>query len=122
MALWEKIKVQKFEDAFDVGGHRAHLAARGRALAPLGGRRDGAARGVQPDVEVVAGRVRDLEAEVRRGPGDVPVPERLAQERALQPEELWPRLDALDAAIAAQNVEGALALLAELVPEWQRGD
>jgi tRNA(Ile2) C34 agmatinyltransferase TiaS len=35
---------------------------------------------------------------------------------------LWPRLDALDAAIAAQDVEGALALLAELVPEWQRGD
>ena len=45
-----------------------------------------------------------------------------AQERALQPEELWPRLDALDAAIAAQDREGALALLAELVPEWQRGD
>jgi len=45
-----------------------------------------------------------------------------AQERALSPEVLWPRLDALDAAIAAQNVEGALLLLAELVPEWQRGE
>ncbi|QNI75249.1 nucleoside-diphosphate sugar epimerase/dehydratase [Synechococcus sp. MVIR-18-1] len=45
-----------------------------------------------------------------------------AQERSLPPELLWPRLDALDAAIAAQDVEGALALLAELVPEWQRGD
>ena len=33
---------------------------------------------------------------------------------------LWPRLDALDAAIAAQDVEAALALLAELVPEWQK--
>ena len=43
-----------------------------------------------------------------------------AQERALPPELLWPRLDALDAAIAAQDVEAALALLAELVPEWQR--
>ncbi|QNJ30642.1 polysaccharide biosynthesis family protein [Synechococcus sp. PROS-9-1] len=45
-----------------------------------------------------------------------------AQERALQPEFLWPRLDALEAAITAQNVEAALALLEELVPEWQRGD
>jgi FlaA1/EpsC-like NDP-sugar epimerase len=45
-----------------------------------------------------------------------------AQERSLPPEVLWPRLDALDVAIAAQNVETALALLAELVPEWQRGD
>ena len=45
-----------------------------------------------------------------------------AQERALPPEQLWPRLDALDAAIAAQDVEGALALLEELVPEWKRGD
>ena len=45
-----------------------------------------------------------------------------AQERALAPELLWPRVDALEAAIAAQDVEGSLALLAELVPEWQRGD
>ena len=43
-----------------------------------------------------------------------------AQERALSPEVLWPRLDALESAISAQDVEGALALLAELVPEWQR--
>ncbi|WP_240789304.1 nucleoside-diphosphate sugar epimerase/dehydratase [Synechococcus sp. BS56D] len=43
-----------------------------------------------------------------------------AQERALAPELLWPRLDVLDAAIAAQDVEVALNLLAELVPEWQR--
>ncbi|WP_130128243.1 nucleoside-diphosphate sugar epimerase/dehydratase [Synechococcus sp. WH 8101] len=43
-----------------------------------------------------------------------------AQERALSPDVLWPRLDALDAAIAAQDVEAALELLAELVPEWQR--
>ncbi|KZR93740.1 UDP-N-acetyl-alpha-D-glucosamine C6 dehydratase [Synechococcus sp. MIT S9509] len=44
-----------------------------------------------------------------------------AQERSLPPELLWSRLDALDSAIAAQDVEGALVLLAELVPEWQRG-
>jgi Predicted nucleoside-diphosphate sugar epimerases len=43
-----------------------------------------------------------------------------AQERSLPPDVLWPRLDALDAAIAAQDVEAALELLAELVPEWQR--
>ena len=45
-----------------------------------------------------------------------------AQERALPPELLWPRMDALDAAIAGQDVEGALALLAELVPEWDPGE
>jgi FlaA1/EpsC-like NDP-sugar epimerase len=43
-----------------------------------------------------------------------------AQERSLPPDVLWTRLDALDAAIAAQDVEAALELLAELVPEWQR--
>ena len=43
-----------------------------------------------------------------------------AQERSLSPQELWPRLDALEGAIAAQDISGALKLLAELVPEWQR--
>jgi FlaA1/EpsC-like NDP-sugar epimerase len=45
-----------------------------------------------------------------------------AHERSLPPELLWPRLEALDFAIAAQDVKGALTLLAELVPEWQRGN
>ena len=45
-----------------------------------------------------------------------------AKEQALPPELLWPRLNALEAAIAAQDVEAGLTLLAELVPEWQRGD
>jgi len=45
-----------------------------------------------------------------------------AQEQTLPPKVLWPRLDALDAAIGVQDVEAALALLAELVPEWQQGD
>ena len=31
-------------------------------------------------------------------------------------------MDALDAAIAGQDVEAALALLAELVPEWERDE
>ena len=35
-------------------------------------------------------------------------------------QELWPQLDALDKAISAQDVEAALKVLAELVPEWRR--
>ena len=45
-----------------------------------------------------------------------------AQERSVPPEELWPQLDSLEAAVAAQDVEAALALLAELVPEWRRAE
>ena len=41
-----------------------------------------------------------------------------AQERSLPPHELWPRLDAMEEAIASQDVNASLALLAELVPEW----
>ncbi len=44
-----------------------------------------------------------------------------ARERAIPPAELWPQLDVLQAAIARQDVEIALALLERLVPEWQRG-
>ena len=43
-----------------------------------------------------------------------------AQEHSLLPDQLWPQLDALEEAIAAQDVNGALELLAQLVPEWQR--
>ena len=43
-----------------------------------------------------------------------------AKERSISPDELWPQLDALDAAIAAEDVDTALDLLEELVPEWQR--
>ena len=45
-----------------------------------------------------------------------------AEERSLCPNELWPQLDALKTAIAAQDVDAALKLLAELVPEWQRAE
>lgn len=45
-----------------------------------------------------------------------------AQEQSLSPEELWPKLKSLDFAIEDQDVEAALKLLAELVPEWQRGN
>ena len=42
-----------------------------------------------------------------------------AEERLLTPEALWPLLDALEIAIADQDVDKALQLLAELVPEAQ---
>ena len=43
-----------------------------------------------------------------------------AQERFLPPNELWPKLDALEAAIETQDAEVALGLMAQLVPEWRR--
>ena len=43
-----------------------------------------------------------------------------AQERSLSPAELWPKLDEFDKAISAEDLDAALALLAELVPEWRR--
>ncbi|QNI52888.1 polysaccharide biosynthesis family protein [Synechococcus sp. BIOS-E4-1] len=43
-----------------------------------------------------------------------------AMERSLPPHELWPKLDALNRAFAAQDVEAALKVSAELVPEWRR--
>ncbi len=45
-----------------------------------------------------------------------------AQEQALIPELLWPQIDALEEAIQRQDVAAALEILAELVPEWTRGD
>ena len=42
-----------------------------------------------------------------------------AKEKSLPPHLLWPQLEALDAAIAEQDVESALKVLALLVPEWQ---
>ena len=45
-----------------------------------------------------------------------------AEERSIPPQQLWPQLGALEAAIAAQDVEAALKVLAVLVPEWQRGE
>ena len=43
-----------------------------------------------------------------------------AQERSIPPQELWPQLDALEFAIVAQDVDEALRVLAQLVPEWRR--
>ena len=45
-----------------------------------------------------------------------------AREASLPPEYLWPLLDALEAAIARQDASAALSMLAQLVPEWQRGE
>jgi len=44
-----------------------------------------------------------------------------ARERAIPPDEFWPQLDALEAAISRQDEPAALELLARLVPEWKRG-
>lgn len=45
-----------------------------------------------------------------------------AHERVVSQAELWPQIDALEAAIRRQDVEAALEVLAALVPEWRRGD
>ena len=42
-----------------------------------------------------------------------------ARERALQPEHLFPQLDALELAISRQDGNAALASLTALVPDWQ---
>ncbi len=44
-----------------------------------------------------------------------------ARERSITPARLWPQLDALQEAIGYQDVEAALRVLSQLVPEWQRG-
>jgi FlaA1/EpsC-like NDP-sugar epimerase len=44
-----------------------------------------------------------------------------AHERAVPPAELWPQIDALEAAIKRQDVEAALDVLEALVPEWTPG-
>ena len=45
-----------------------------------------------------------------------------AQEQGVSPEALWPQIDAIEEAIQRQDVAAALEVLAELVPEWTRGD
>jgi len=41
-----------------------------------------------------------------------------ASENAISPSDLWPQLDALEAALANHDVTSAFTLLAQLVPEW----
>ena len=45
-----------------------------------------------------------------------------ATERAIPPEQLWPQIEAMEVAIRRQDAPAALDLLAQLVPEWQRGE
>ncbi len=45
-----------------------------------------------------------------------------AHERFVPPQQLWPQLDLLDAAIKRHDVEESLSVLSDLVPEWQRQD
>ena len=42
-----------------------------------------------------------------------------ARDSYLTPQKLWPKLDSLEAAISGHDKVEALALLAELVPEWE---
>ena len=43
-----------------------------------------------------------------------------AREQALPPDQLWPLIYTLQAAIERQDGEATLRVLAALVPEWQR--
>jgi FlaA1/EpsC-like NDP-sugar epimerase len=43
-----------------------------------------------------------------------------ATERAIPPQQLWPQIAALEAAVRQQDVPAALKVLVQLVPEWQR--
>ena len=77
------------------------------------------------DIEIICTGLRpgeklyeELLIDAESQPTDHPLIYR-AEERSLPPHELWPQLDALETAIAAQDVKKALELLAALVPEWQ---
>ena len=43
-----------------------------------------------------------------------------ANERAIPPQQLWPQIEAMEAAVCQQDADAALAVLAQLVPEWIR--
>ena len=43
-----------------------------------------------------------------------------AMERGIPPHQLWLHINGLETAIRQQNIEAALDVLAQLVPEWQR--
>ena len=45
-----------------------------------------------------------------------------ASERAIPPQQLWPQIEAMEAAVCQQDAEAALAVLAQLVPEWVRNN
>jgi FlaA1/EpsC-like NDP-sugar epimerase len=45
-----------------------------------------------------------------------------ATERSIPPEQLWPQIEAMETAIRRQDAPAALDVLAQLVPEWQRGE
>jgi FlaA1/EpsC-like NDP-sugar epimerase len=45
-----------------------------------------------------------------------------ATERAIPPEQLWPQIELMEAAIHRQDAAAALDVLSQLVPEWQRGE
>ena len=77
------------------------------------------------DIEIVCTGLRpgeklfeELLIDVESEPTSHPLIYR-AQERALKPEELWPRLDALEDAINEQDWTASFSVLSDLVPDWQ---
>ncbi len=73
--------------------------------------------GLRPGEKLYEELLIDAESE----PTDHPLIYR-ARERAVPPAELWPQIEALEAAIRRQDANEALDVLAALVPEWKRGD
>ncbi len=70
--------------------------------------------GLRPGEKLFEELLIDAESEATRHPLIF-----RAHESATPPDQLWPRLDALEAALLAKDQQTALALLAELVPEWR---
>ena len=81
----------------------------------------------QADIEIVCtglGPGEKLYEELRIDAESQPTTHPLiyrATERAILPGQLWPQIDAMEAAIGRQDAAAALDVLARLVPEWQRG-
>ncbi len=71
--------------------------------------------GLRPGVKLYEELLIDAESEATAHP-----PIYRARERAMPPEQLWPQIHTLQEAIERQDGEAALAVLAALVPEWQR--
>ena len=73
--------------------------------------------GLRPGEKLYEELLIDAESEATRHPLIY-----RARERAMPPDELWPLLEALEAAIQLQATEQALQLLSQLVPEWQQAE
>jgi FlaA1/EpsC-like NDP-sugar epimerase len=80
----------------------------------------------QGDIEIVCTGLRpgeklyeELLIDAKSEPTTHPLIYR-ASERAIPPQQLWPQIEALQSSVCQQDAEAALAVLAQLVPEWVR--